>query len=112
MPTVPEFPESVPQTLAAIFAIAAAVNLGGFGPLRALLSRWEYPRGFHRILGMFSLLAALFLALPETRIWGVALAAFLLFGATISLLNHSRYLAATISILLLTSLPTALIAGA
>src|SRR5690242_12316639 len=72
----------LPRVLAALFVLAAVVSLGGDRRFRELLSRWEYPRGFHVVLGVISLLAALFLALPETRVWGVSLAGFILFGST------------------------------
>jgi hypothetical protein len=54
--------------------------------------------------------AAVFLAVPQLRIWGVVLSAFLLLGTTVLLLDHRRYLFALPGILLLGTLPLALVA--
>jgi hypothetical protein len=101
----------LPRALAAVFVLAAVVSLGRYRRLTELLSRWDYPRGFQFVLGVFSLLAALFLVLPETRVWGVSLAGLILFGSTISLLGHDRYLPAALCILLMIALPPVLVFG-
>ena len=97
-------------SVALVFAASAAIHLRGGRKLRAAYAEWDYPRSFHRIVGISNLLAALFLARPETRIWGVALAAVILFIAVVTLLGHRRYTYALPGMLLMLALPPALLA--
>ena len=70
--------------------------------------RWQYARGFHYVAGAAQAMAALFLAVPETRIWGGILAAAILFGATVSLLNHRQYLYALPVMLMMVAIAPAM----
>jgi len=99
------------DTIAALLGLAGIVHLAGPRPLRRLLAEWGYGRGFNWVAGSFAVAAAVFLAVPQLRIWGVALAGFMLFGTTIELLEHRKYLYAFSNILVLGVLPLALIAG-
>jgi fucose permease len=99
------------DTIAALLGLAGIVHLAGPRPLRRLLAEWGYGRGFNWVAGSFAVAAAVFLAVPQLRIWGVALAGFVLFGTTIELLEHRKYLYAFSNILVLGVLPLALIAG-
>jgi hypothetical protein len=45
---------------------------------------------------------------PETRIWGGILGAFVLFITTVSLLNHRQYLFAVSTILMIAALAPAM----
>lgn len=100
----------VPQLVALVIGVVGLVHLMGPRPLRRLLAEWGYGRGFNWVAGTFCVSAAVFLAVPQLRIWGVVLAAFLLLGTTIVLLDHRRYLFALPGILLLGALPLALVA--
>jgi hypothetical protein len=100
----------IPQLVALIIGIAGLVNLAGPRPLRRLLTEWGYGRGFNWVTGSFALAAGVFLAVPQLRLWGVTLSAFLLFGATVLLLDHRKYLFALPGIVLLGALPLALVA--
>jgi hypothetical protein len=51
---------------------------------------------------------ALFLSLPQTRIWGGVLGAMVLFITVVSLLNHRKYLYAVPAILLMVALAPAM----
>ena len=97
-------------SVALVLAVSAAAHLAGLRRLRAAYAEWEYPRSFHRVVGVSNLVAALFLARPETRVWGVTLAAVILFIAVVTLLSHRRYYYAVPGMLLMLALPPALLA--
>ena len=63
------------------------------------------------VRGSFLILAAVFLATPLLRVWGVALAGFMLFGTTIMLLVRRKYLHAVPGVLLFGTLRFALAAN-
>ncbi|HEX4158193.1 MAG TPA: hypothetical protein VHY79_06935 [Rhizomicrobium sp.] len=100
----------VPQLMALVIGSVGLVQLVGPRPLRRLLAEWGYGRGFNWVTGGFAMAAAVFLAIPQLRIWGVVLSAFLLLGTTLLLLDQRRYLFALPGILLLGTLPLALVA--
>lgn len=109
MMSAAELSEIVVRSIAAALALVAIVHLIGFRRIREAYSRWEYPRNYHRVVGTANLVAASFLAIPETRFWGVALAAPILFVTVIKLLSSRNYLYALPGMALLAALPTALI---
>jgi hypothetical protein len=94
-----------PKLAAAIFAVAAFVFFADPEPLSRTLASWGYGRNFNRVFGGFLILAAVFLATPQLRVWGVALAGFMLFATTIMLFERRKYLYAVPGILLLGTLP-------
>jgi hypothetical protein len=101
---------SVPQLLALVIGFVGLVHLVGPRPLRRLLIEWGYGRGFNWVTGGFAVSAAVFLAVPPLRIWGVVLSGFLLCGLIVVLLDHRKFLFALPGILLLGALPLALVA--
>lgn len=103
-----EFADSLALTLATAFAVSAALNLAAPKFVRRLYERWAYPRGFYYVVGVAQTFTALFLFLPETRIWGGVLGAMVLFVTVISLLNHRKYLYAVPAILLMVALAPAM----
>jgi len=86
---------SVPVTAAfieaAIFAAAAIVNLTGMRWARLAYERWDIPAGVYRTLGVIELAAAVFLIAPETRLWGIVIAAPIIFGSVVILLENRHY---------------------
>lgn len=94
--------------LSVLFAVAAALNLSAPDFVRRIYQRWAFPRGFHYVAGLAQVLTALFLAVPETRIWGGVLGVIVLFVTTVSLLNHRKYLYALPAILALIALAPAM----
>ncbi len=92
------------DVVSAIFALAGLINLSGSTHLRVVYRLWRYPRNFYRIVGLGQLMAALFLIVPETRIWGIAASAMITFVATVTLLHHRQYLWSLPAMLLLVSL--------
>jgi hypothetical protein len=97
-----------PKLAAAIFAVAAFIFFADPEPLSRTLTSWGYGRNFSWVFGGTLVLAAVFLATPQLRLWGVALAGFVLFGTTVLLLERRKYLYAVPGILLLGTLPFAL----
>ena len=97
-----------PRLAAAIFAATALVFLANPEPLSRSLTNWGYGRNFNHVFAGFLILTAVLLATPQLRLWGVALAAFALFGTTVMLLERRKYLYALPGIVLLGALPFAL----
>jgi DoxX-like family len=98
--------------VAALFAAAWIVNLTAADRVRAAYRFWHYPKRFYRTVGVLELMAALFLAMPLLRPWGIILAGFIAFFAVVTLLNHRQYAWSLPGMLLLVSLvPTALAHG-
>ncbi len=97
--------------LSAAFAVTAALHLFGLRVVREAYERWQYPRGFRETTGALLGLAAVFLAFPLTRLWGIAIAAIVMFLSAITLLNHRQYTYAAPVIALLFALLPASLAG-
>ena len=87
-----------------VFLLAGLVNLGGSPAIKATYRAWDYPPNFYRVVGLIELTVALFLALPETRIWGVIVGGFIAFFSVVALLRHGRYGWAVPAMLLLAAL--------
>jgi hypothetical protein len=96
-------------TLASIFAVAGVVNLIGPRWARRAYDRWDIPSGIYRALGLIELAAAAFFLSPDLRLWGILVAAPIIFGSVVILLEHRQYLyampvAAMMALLLATTL--------
>jgi hypothetical protein len=101
----------VSLTLAAVFASLAAIRV-----LRLAL-----PRRFHTSPGrarwagfaggVLRALAALFLVLPQTRIWGGLLAASVAFFMVVEQLESQNYSRALPGVLVMIAIPLALASG-
>ena len=100
-----------PKLAAVVFAVAGFNFFLDAGPLAKLLGDWVTGRNANRVIGSFSILAAALLVVPQLRLWGVAVAAFVLFGTTVMLLEHRKYFYAVPGILILGTLPFTLAAG-
>lgn len=98
----------VPKLAAAFFAVAGMVFFVEPARLSRLLADWGYGRNFSRVFGLCALATALFLSIPQLRLWGIAVAGFVLFGTTVALLERRKYLYALPGILLLGTLPFSL----
>ncbi|HUO91234.1 MAG TPA: DoxX family protein [Rhizomicrobium sp.] len=95
--------------LSAVFALAAIVHLAGPRVVREAYERWRYPRGFARVTGTLLALASVFLAIPLTRFWGIAIAAVVMFLSATTLLSHRQYgYAAPVIALLFALVPVSL----
>jgi hypothetical protein len=91
MEQIHELAKSITFTLAALIALAALLQLVGFKPLLQAIERWGYSQRRLRITGALQLLAAILLAVPNTRPVGVALAAAINFSIVVLLLNHRAW---------------------
>lgn len=87
-----------------VFVMAGLVNLSGSPVVRATYRTWDYPAKFYRVVGAIEFLVALFLALPETRVWGVILGSFIAFFSVVTLLKHRLYAWSLPAMLLLAAL--------
>ncbi|HVW75132.1 MAG TPA: hypothetical protein VHC39_15955 [Rhizomicrobium sp.] len=99
-----EIADLLSLTLSALFAATAILHV--LAP--SFVRRWEFGRGFYAVFGVAQALTALFLAVPQTRIWGGILGAMILFVTVISLLNQRNYAFAVPAILVLAALAPAM----
>lgn len=99
----------IANILAILFAGVGVLHMASPQGVRMAYRRWQFARGFQYVVGTALLLAALFLAIPQTRIWGGFLAGAILFMTVVSLLNHRKYLHAAPAILVLLSLAPAMV---
>jgi hypothetical protein len=97
--------------LSAVFAASGLLHVAGPAFVRNAYERWHFPPKFYRVTGVLNLMVAAFLAIPVTRIWGVALAAFLMFFAVVTLLNNRQYKYSLPAMLLLAALVPVTLAG-
>jgi hypothetical protein len=108
--TLSDFLDMAVLSVTAVFLLAGLVNLGGSSLVRAAYRAWDYPPNFYRVVGMIELMVALFMALPQTRVWGVILGGFIAFFSVVTLLKHSRYGLSLPAMLLLAALVPASLA--
>ena len=87
------FPVMAAWTNAAIFAAAGLINFTAVKSVRAVYGRWDVSPGFYRPLGLVEIAAAVCLAVPSLRFWGVLLAMPIFFGL------RSRITAASIGLI-------------
>lgn len=76
---------------AALLGVAGMLNWFDGEKIRELYERWRIPAQSYRTVGLLEITAAIFLAVPHLRAWGIVLAAVLLFGSAVLLLGHRRY---------------------
>src|SRR5256885_9101352 len=77
--TMSEIGNLIAELLAVLFGMAAIVNLAAPAFVLRIYRRWAFARGFYYVVGAAQGLTALFLAVPQTRIWGGILGAMILF---------------------------------
>jgi hypothetical protein len=104
------FPVMAAWANAAVFALAGLVNLTAFGAVRKIYAHWDIPAAFYRTLGVVEIIAAALLAMPDSRAWGIAMAAPIMFGAIVMLLNHRHYLHAAPAFLVMAALVPGMLA--
>ena len=95
---------------AGVFALAGLINLTALAAVREIYARWDIPAVFYRTLGIVEIIAAALLAMPELRAWGIAMAATIMFGAIVMLLNHRHYLYAAPAVLIMAALAPGMLA--
>lgn len=97
-------------TVTALFLLAALVNLSGHPIVRSAYRAWAYPANFYRTVGAVEALVVLFLAVPETRIWGVILGGLVAFFSVVTLLKNRQYAWSIPAMLMLATLAPASLA--
>jgi hypothetical protein len=103
-------PHILAGVLAVIFAITGIIDVAGSAYVRARFRHREYPRQFYRVMGVLQLMTALFLAVPQLRIWGIILAGLTTFFEVVILLNHRQWSWAAAGMLLMMALAPASLA--
>jgi hypothetical protein len=104
-------PHLLASVLTAIFALAGIFGMAaGSDYLRARFRPWQYPRQFYRIMGVLQLIVALFLAVPQLRIWGIICAGPIIFYWIVILLNHRQWSWAVAGMLIMIALMPASLA--
>jgi hypothetical protein len=98
------FPFLIAWLVGAILMVVGFINIAGPRKVREAYVRWEFPPRFYLVAGVLEVAAAAFLAVPELRLWGIALAGFIAFGAVVTLFNQRRYLSAVPAIILMVAL--------
>ena len=98
------------NVVSGIFTLTGLINLSGSTAMRAVYRLWRYPHHFYRVVGVAELMVALFLMLPQTRIWGIAAGGVITFIVIVTLLHHRQYLWSLPAMLLLVALVPASLA--
>jgi hypothetical protein len=95
--------------LAALFAGTGLTHLAAPRWLRTTYQRWEYPASFPLVAALFDTLAAVLLAAPDLRGWGIGLAELIAFLSVIAIFTNERKVYAVPAIVLMIGLvPAAL----
>jgi hypothetical protein len=97
---------------AGLMTVAGVANLWNLRPLRTLYADLDIPQPFYLAIGLIQILAASFLASPEMRVYGILLAAPILFGSVVMLLNHRYYAIAAPIMAMMVALVAATLAAA
>jgi hypothetical protein len=104
-------PALIAELLAAFFAAAAFINFVEPASLKRAYERWGLRPNIGTIAAFFNALAAIFLSMPITRLWGIAVAALVMFAAEVLLLSRKQYAFAIPGLLVLAALVPASLAG-
>ncbi|MEX3984820.1 DoxX family protein [Paraburkholderia sp. EG287A] len=77
--------------LAAGFFGAGLFNAIGTPASQSDYARWGYPRWWGRLTGALEMLSAVLIALPATRMIGLALGAIIIAAAVLTVLRHRDF---------------------
>jgi hypothetical protein len=75
----------------ALLGVIGLIHVAGTSAIRASYQVWGYPRGFFYVTGVLELLAAVALAVTQTRIWGAVLGASICLAAAATLLHSKQW---------------------
>jgi hypothetical protein len=103
-----EIADLLAEILAGLFGLSAIIHLAAPGFVKRVYQRWAFARGFYYVVGAAQAMAALFLAVHQTRIWGGILGGMILFVTVVSLLNRRKYLYALPAILAMIAIAPAM----
>ena len=77
--------------LAAAFLGAGLFNAIGTEGTRSGFAGWGYPRWWNILTGGLEMMSAVLIALPVTRIFGLALGAIIIAAAVLTVLRHRDF---------------------
>jgi hypothetical protein len=77
--------------LVAGFFGAGLVNAIGTPVTQGNFARWGYPRWWGRLTGALEMVSAVLIALPATRLVGLALGAVIIGAAVLTVLRHREF---------------------
>ncbi|MEW6342709.1 MAG: DoxX family protein [Paraburkholderia sp.] len=77
--------------LVAGFLGAGLVNAIGPAATRSDFARWGYPRWWGRFTGGLEMVSAVLIALPVSRVVGLALGAAIIAAAVLTVLRHREF---------------------
>src|SRR5215471_19200462 len=77
--------------LVAAFFGAGVFNAIGTPGTQNDLARWGYPRWWHILTGGLEIMSALLIALPVSRVVGLALGAVIIAAAVLTVLRHRDF---------------------
>jgi uncharacterized membrane protein len=101
----------IAELLAAFFAAAAFINFVEPAILKRAYARWGLRPNINLLAAFFNAIAAVFLVMPITRLWGVAVAALFMFAAEVVLLSRRQYAYALPGLFIMAALVPASLAG-
>jgi DoxX-like family len=81
---------SVWLLIAGLFG-AGLFNAIGTPATQSDFARWGYPRWWSRFTGGLEMMSAVLIALPESRIVGLALGAVIIAAAVLTVLRHREF---------------------
>jgi len=94
---------------AMIFAAAGVANFTAPKRIRTFYEQWDVTPGFYRTLGVIEIAAAVCLATPSLRVWGLVLAGPIAFGSVVMLLDQQKYIWAASAIAIVAGLFAAML---
>ena len=95
---------------AAIFAAAGAVNFIAPKKILDMYEEWDVAPGLYRMLGVIEMVAAVCLATPSLRGWGLLLAGPIAFVSVVMLLDQQKYRCAACAVAVVGALFVAVLA--
>ena len=81
----------VALALAVVFGVIGVVQLIAPPFVKAAYKAWDFPERVRLVTGVLDIAAALLLAVPASRGWGIVLAGILTFGSIVVFLSHRQY---------------------
>ena len=99
------------QIATVVFAATGLLFVANPALLSKRLAASGYGRNFNYVFGGCALLVAVFLSVPQLRLWGIALATIVLLGTSVALFEREKYLYALPGLVLLGTLPFLITTG-
>jgi hypothetical protein len=95
---------------AAMFAAVGVINSTAPKRVLDMYEQWDVAPGLYRTLGVIEIMAAVCLATPSLRVWGLMLAGPIAFGSVVMLLDQQKYRCAATAVVIVAGLVVAMFA--